>query len=55
MILAPEHLKLPQTAPNAAGPSRRFHGHSTKKGFGHKGDNKRGKRNDPLKSGKLAN
>lgn len=48
IILAPEHLKLPQTAPNTVGTGRKFF---NKKSF----DLKKKKKNDPLKSGKLMN
>ena len=51
VIVAPEHLKLPQTAPNASATGRKYYGKSSKKSF--KGDSKKRKKNDPLKSGKL--
>lgn len=49
VILAPEHLKLPQTAPITIG--RKFYGGNRKKEIS--GKNK--KKNDPLKSGRLMN
>lgn len=50
VILAPEHMKLPQTAPAASSHSRRFFNNHKNKNSS--GGNKK-KRNDPLKSGKL--
>lgn len=52
VILAPEHLKLPQTAPMTS--VRKFHGGGKRRENESKNKNKN-KKNDPLKSGRLMN
>ena len=52
MIVAPEHMKLPQTVPSTSN-GRKYFNTKNKKGGSNSGNRK--KRNDPLKSGKLVN